>query len=139
MAETRQIGLGTLLKVDSTQGGTFVTVPLVDGVTPPPRSRARIDAKVLGDTLDVPLLGIEEVSEFSFMHHWHPGETEHEKADTLFGSKDEFDVQIVYPFATPVTDEFTVQCVELAPEQITPTGAIKRQVTLLRTTAITRT
>jgi hypothetical protein len=139
MAETRQVGLGTLFKLDSTQGGTFVTHPLTDSVTPPPRNRARIDSLVLGDTLNVPLLGVEETSEFPVTYHWHPGETEHEKLDTLFGSKAEFDVQVVYPFATPVTDEFSVRCVELTPEAITPTGTIKRTATLLRTSAITRT
>lgn len=138
MAETRQVGLGTLFKVDSTQGGTFVTHPLTDSITPPPRDRARIESLVHADTLNVPLLGVEETSEFSVTYYWHPGQTEHEKLDTLFGSKNEFDCQIVYPFATPVTDEFSVKCVNLSPEAITPTGAIKRTATLLRTTAITR-
>lgn len=138
MAEAKQIALGTLLKVDATQGGTFVTQPLVDGVTPPNRTRSEIEGKALGDTLDVPLLGIEAPSRISFTQFWHPGETEHEKLDTLFGSKDEFDVQIVTPHGTPKTDEFTAQVVEITPEQLTPTGAYKRSVTLLRTTAITR-
>lgn len=135
----KQIALGTILKTDITLAATFVTHTLVKEITPPPRLREEIDGKDLGDTFDVPLLGIEQVSKATFKQYWHPGDTEHEKMDTVFGSKISFDVQIVTPHAAPKTDKFTVKCVGLTPETLSNGGVYSRDVTLLRTSAITRT
>lgn len=136
---SKQIALGTILKTDHNTDATFESMTLVDQITPPARTREEIEGKALGDTLDVPLLGIEAPSRLEFTQYWHPGDSEHEKLDTLFGSKAEFDLQVVTPHSTPVTDEFSGQVVSLSPEQLTPSGAYKRQVVVLRTTAITRT
>lgn len=136
---SKQIALGTILKTDHNTDATFESMTLVDQITPPARTREEIEGKSLGDTLDVPLLGIEAPSRLEFTQYWHPGDSEHEKLDTLFGSKAEFDLQVVTPHSTPVTDEFSGQVVSLSPEQLTPSGAYKRQVVVLRTTAITRT
>lgn len=139
MAETKQIALGTIFKLDATQGGTFVAVPLMQNLTPPVRTRAEIESNALGDTLEVPQLGMESKSQMTFAHFWHPGQTEHEKWDTLFDSKDEADVQIVTPHGTPVTDEFTVQVVALTPQTLETNGMFRREITLNRTSDITRT
>lgn len=136
---TKQIALGTILKTDITLAATFVTHTLVKEITPPPRTREKIEGKDLADTFDVPLLGIEQESECTFKQFWHPGDTEHEKMDTVFGTKVSFDVQIVTPHGTPVTDKFTVKVVSLAPETLNTGGVYSRDVTLLRTSAITRT
>lgn len=135
---TKQISLGSLLKVDHDQNAVFESMTLVVEITPPPRTRAETDGNDLGDTLEVNLLGRESQSKMEFDQFWHPGDTEHEKMDTLFGSKAEADFQIVTPHATPVTDEFSGQVIGLTPESLTPTGAYKRKVTIQRTTAITR-
>lgn len=136
---TKQVALGTVLKTDHDQDASFDVMDCISSLTPPGRERAEIEGKCLGDTLDVPLLGIEAPSRLTFVQFWEPGDTEHEKLDTLFDSKAEFDVQIVTPHATPITDEFTAQVVRLGPEELTPDSAYKREVVLLRTTAITRT
>jgi len=136
---SKQIALGTILKTDHDQNGSFNNMTLVRQITPPTRVREEIDGKDLGDTLDVPLLGIEQVSKTTFVQFWHPGDSEHEKIDTLFVSKDEFDVQIVTPHATPVTDEFTAQVVSLSPATLETGGTYQREVVLNRTTDITRT
>ena len=135
----KQVALGTILKTDSTQGGTFVEMTIVESITPSPRERETVEGKTLGDTLDVPLMGIEGPSVMEFAQHWEPGDTEHEKLDTLFDSKDEFDVQIVTPHATPVTDEFSGKVLRLAPETLETSGAYRRTVAIQRTTDITRT
>lgn len=135
---SKQVALGTFFKIDDDTLG-FDNQTLVQEITPPPRMRAQIDADELQDTLSVPELGIEEKSEVQYMQIWHPGDTEHEKLDTLFGSMAAFDVQIVTPHATPVTDEFSAKCVGLEPEALGVDGLYRRRVTLVRTTAITRT
>ena len=139
MAASKQIALGTLLKTDASTPASFVTMTLVREVTPPPQTREEIDGKDLGDTFDVPLLGIEEVSRCVFTQFWHPGDAEHEVIDTEFDATTEFAVQIVTPHATPVTDEFNVKVVGMTPAQLNTGGTYQREVTLLRTSAITRT
>lgn len=134
----KQIALGTLLKTDITTPASFVTHTLVKEITPPPRVREEIDGKDLGDTFDVPLLGIEQVSKMTFKQYWHPGDTEHEKMDTVFGSKVAFDVQIVTPHTVPKTDKFTVKVIGLTPETLSTGGVYSRDVELLRTSSITR-
>jgi len=135
----KQIALGTLLKTDITTPASFVTHTLVKEITPPPRVREEIDGKDLGDTFDVPLLGIEQISKVTFVQYWHPGDTEHEKLDTVFGSRATFAVQIVTPHTVPKTDTFSVKVVRLAPATLSTGGTYQREVELLRTTAITRT
>lgn len=136
---SKQIALGTLLKTDATTPATFATHTLVKEITPPPRVREEIDGKDLGDTFDVPLLGIEQVSKVTYKQYWHPGDTEHELIDTKFGNQVEFSIQIVTPHTVPVTDEFTVKVVGMSPETLSTGGVYSRDVELLRTGAITRT
>lgn len=137
---TKQIGLGTLIKVDEDDSGSvFTTCTIVMDVTPAARKRARINKTSLDDTLATFAAGIEEHSEFTFMQYWHPTDTQHASIDTLFGSKAEVIWQIVYPFSTPITDQFDGWVSDLEPQQINVDGMIMRRVTIQRTTAITRT
>jgi len=135
----KQIALGTVLKTDIALAATFVSMTLVNQITPPPRSREETEGRDLGDTLTVPLQGIEAVSRMEFEQFWQPGDTEHENLDTIFDSKAEADFQIVTPHSTPVTDEFTGQVTALTPQELTVQGAYMRRVTITRTSAITRT
>jgi hypothetical protein len=139
MAEAKQIGLGTLIKLDSSGGGVFVTQPLVMSATPPPRVREEIDAVGITDTLDVPALGIEQRSYFEFAQFWHPGETEHAKIETMFATNVEGAIQIVTPHATPKTLEFDCKVTKIEPESLDASGMYKRKVTFVRTSAITLT
>ena len=136
---TRQIALGTVLSLDHDANAAFDSQTLVVQITPPPRVREEIDGKVLGDTFDVPELGIEQTSKMEFMQFWHPGDTEHEKLDTLFDSKNARPFRIVTPHSTPKTQEFSAKVVGLEPETLEQGSLYKRKVTLLRTTAITLT
>jgi len=125
--------------MDHDSSTTFDAQTLVVQLTPPPRTREEVDGKTLGDTFDVPELGIEQVSKLEFMQFWHPGDTEHEKFDTLFDSKGACPFRIVTPHATPKTQEFSAKVTGLEPESLEQGGLYKRKVTLLRTTAITLT
>lgn len=139
MPASKQLALGTVLSIDHDGNASYDSMTLVTEVTPPPRKREEVDGKTLGDTFDVPILGIEQKSQMEFMQFWHPGDTEHEKLDTLFGSKASFSARIVTPHSTPKTDEFTCQVLELTPGTLTQGKLYSRKVTLLRTGAITRT
>jgi len=129
----KQIAHGTVLNV----GGSALS--LIVGITPPPRIRQEIDGTTLTDTLEVPLLGIEQKSEIVANQFWDPGDSSHHAIDTAFDGKTELTLQIVTPHTVPVTDEFTAKVTKLEPEELTPAGAFKRKITLVRTGAITRT
>lgn len=137
---SKQIGLGTIVKVDEDDSGsTFTTCTIIMEVTPPARTRAKIDITAMEDTLATNAAGIEEHSEFKFKQFWHPTDTQHASIDTLFGNKNQVIWNIVYPFSTPITDQFEGWVSGMEPETITTSGTITRMVTIQRMTAITRT
>lgn len=132
------IGLGTVFKVDENDdAANHTAITLVMSGTPPPRTRVRIPAVALSDTLATDELGIEGVSDFVFTQFWEPGDTQHESIDTLFGSKAEVEWQIVY--TSGETDEWNGKVVDIVPQAIVHDGVYQRQVTVHRTGAITRT
>tara|TARA_R100000808_G_C2120425_1_gene131843 strand:- start:351 stop:767 length:417 start_codon:yes stop_codon:yes gene_type:complete len=135
----KQIALGTVLKTDHDANAMFDNMTLVSAITPPARTREEIEGKDLGDTLDVPLLGIEAPSRPAFVQFWEPNDSEHEKIDTLFGSKATFGIQIVSPHSVAVTDEFDCKVLSLEPAELNASGVYQRTVTLLRVGDITRT
>jgi len=139
MPASRQLALGTVLSLDHDANASFDSMTLVTQITPPPRTREEVDGKTLGDTFDVPELGIEQSSKMEFMQFWHPGDTDHEKLDALFDSKNARPFRIVTPHSTPKTDEFSAKVVGLEPETLEQGKLYSRKVVLLRTTAITRT
>lgn len=137
---TKQIGLGTLVKVDEDDSGaTFTTCTVIMDVSPPKRERELVDQTALADTLQTYAAGIEKHSEFSFTQYWHPTDTQHASIDTLFGSKTEVIWNIVYPFSSPITDSFEGFVSGLEPSTIKHNEMITRKVTIQRTTATTRT
>lgn len=133
---TKQIGLGTVIKVDEAADTSFTTVTVIIDATPPPRQRVRIDVTALDDTLATDEMGIEDKSDFVFNQYWHPGDTNHEIIDTLFNSKAAVNWQIVYPFSSTETRQFAGKVAGMVPGQITGNGTIQRQVTIHRTGAI---
>lgn len=153
MSTTKQIGLGTILDMDPANGTTWSAVSLISVLTPPGRTRAEVEAGTLGDTFHAPAQGREESSEFTFTQYWHPNDTDHERIDDAFdgtqsgNSGDVGDVaawRITYPHggtasgSTAPIDTFSGWVKTIGPEQVEPNGLFSRQVTIQRTTAITR-
>lgn len=137
---TKQLGLGTLVKVDEDDSGSvFTTCTILMETTPPKRERELVDATALDDTLQTYSPGNEKHSEFSFTQYWHPTDTQHASIDTLFGAKTLVLWNIVYPFSSPVTDSFEGFVSALEPASIKHNEHISRKVTIQRTGAITRT
>jgi hypothetical protein len=124
------LGLGTVVKVAD------AAITLLLSATPPKRSRVLIDGTALADTLATNELGIESHSEFVFTQFWEPNDTMHQSIDTLFENKTEAVFKTEY--TNGVSDSFSGKVSELAPQQIESGGLIQRQVTIQRTTAITR-
>lgn len=133
MAKAKTIAHGSSL-----QNGT-TTCTLVAAIDPPPRRRAMIDGRDMTDDFDVPLLGIEERSEWSVEQYWTPGEAEDDAFDTAFGAKTELTMKIVTVHSTPKTLSIPCKVVGLEPQQLTPDGLYKRKINFVRTGDITTT
>jgi hypothetical protein len=133
MAKAKQIAHGTSVLNNTT------TLTLIGSIDPPPRKRALIDGRDMADAFDVPLLGIEERSEWSLEEYWQPGDTEDEAFDTAFGAKTELTMKIVTPHTVPKTDSIPSKVVGIEPQTLTPDGLYKRKINFVRTGAITRT
>jgi hypothetical protein len=129
---TKQIALGAILKLDTVAQGCL------QSIQPPSRTYQRVDQTCLDDTLVTSLQGIEDSDDISFSQIWHPTDSNHELVETAFAAKATVAVDVVYPFATPVTDSFSALVTDIAPQTLEVNGIISRQVTLHRTTAVTR-
>ena len=127
MAKAKQIALGTTIL----QGTTTIT--MCGQIDPPPRKRAQVDGVTLTDTFDVPLLGIEEKSEYSLTQIWHPGEAEDDALDTAFAGKTALTIKIVTPHTPAKNLSIPSQVIGLGPESLQPNGVYKRKVDFLRT------
>jgi hypothetical protein len=132
----RVLGLGTLVKVDDDDSGaTYTTLVLMTDVTPPPRRRVRVDATALEDTLATDGAGIEDKSDFKFLHFYDPGATNDTIVATLFAAKTQVLWQILY--ADSGTETFEGIVMEISPQTITGDKYLMREVTVHRVTAST--
>jgi hypothetical protein len=153
MSTKKQIGLGSLFEMDPAGGSTYVAVSMVINLTPPGRERETADGGVLDEALDVPVQAREAASETRFLQFWEPGDTDHERLDTVFegtggaGSQDVGDVatfRITYPHdgtatsSTAPIDTFSGWVKRLGPESVDASGTYRREVVIQRTTDITR-
>ncbi len=139
---SRGLGLGTVIGVDENDGGSvYTTITLITDFTPPARRRERIDGSALDSTLATYEGGIEQHSEFTFTQFWEPGDTQHASIDTLFalGSATTGKVlwQITYTVGSDV-DSFEGWVSDMEPQPVAVNNLYKRQVTIQRTSAITR-
>lgn len=135
---SKYLGLGTLFKVDEDDSGsTFTTITLCIDGTPPKRSRVRIDATGLTDTLSTYKMGMEDFSEFSFTQFWDPLDTQHVSLDTLFGAKTQVIWTITY--TSTEVDSFEGFVSELSPTTVAKDQLLQRKVVVQRKTATTRT
>jgi hypothetical protein len=137
MAVSKQIGHGAAVAWDAAGSTTWATIGLIESATPPTRKRARIEGTALEDTLEVYAPGIEEYSEFTFTHFWHPSESAHEALVTSFDAKGIANWKITYPDAS--TDIFLGFISDLGPESIESKKTMRQQVTVQRTGAIAHT
>lgn len=153
MSTKKQIGLGSLFEVDPAGGTTYVAVSMVINMTAPGRERETADGGVLGESFNSPVQGREGPSESRFLQFWEPGDADHERLDDLFdgsagaGSQAVGDIatfRITYPHggtrggSTAPTDAFSGWVKLLGPTSVDASGTFQREVSIQRTTDITR-
>jgi len=153
MSTKKQIGMGMIVEMDPAGGTSYSAITMAINCTPPGREREIADGGVLGENFHVPVQGREAASEVTIAQFWEPGDTDHELIDTAFdgsggsGSQSIGDVvsfRFVYPHdgtasgSVAPTDAFSGFIKNIGPQSIEVTGTIRREVTIQRTTDITR-
>ena len=148
----RSTALGSIVSADfAGVATTYTVIGLVTGFTPPARPGTEADGKTLGDTLDVPIQGIEGPAEFVFTQFYQPAEPEVAKIDLAFDNRNKdaagggvVSIRVAYPHDgiesgdTMPTEEFDVNVMNIGPESIDePNSTFKRVVTCRRITDIT--
>jgi hypothetical protein len=129
---TKLLGLGTTGTVNA------AALTLLIDATPPARKRVLIDGSGLADTLATYEAGIEDFSEYMFTQYWEPGDAAHEAIDTLFGSKAEVAITLVYTDTGTTTDTFNGIVSDLEPQPIQKDNLLMRKVTIQRTGDLSR-
>ena len=141
---TKTLGSGILLKYDENgDTASHTTIGEIINITPNTISCEDVDVT----TTDAAFMAflpseVDDNGEVTFEQVWHAGDTNHELVDTAFDNRDvayTYEWQIVYPYATPVTDEFTAYVKSIGPASIDAKSVIKRTVVLKLTSAIART
>jgi hypothetical protein len=73
-----------------------------------------------------------------FTQYWEPGDAAHEAIDTLFGSKAEVAITLVYTDTGTTTDTFNGIVSDLEPQPIQKDNLLMRKVTIQRTGDLSR-
>ncbi len=139
MPQKKQLAKGTLVKVNGTTRGRIETF------TPPGREFNRVDAPELNpqDDAGSPLpfdpmeLGDEVPGEFSWTEYYDPRNADATSLDSLMEARAAVAFALVTPHATSATISFSGKIVKLGTQQLTKQGYYKRDVTCIRTSAIT--
>lgn len=139
MGQKKTLAKGTIIKLDGTAYGR------VETFDPPGQEYSTVEAPELNpqDDAGSPLafdpveFGDEIAGEFSFTHYWDPRHADATSLETKFGTKATIAVQIVTPHATSATLSFSGKIKRLGPQQLTKLGWYKREVVMVRTTAVT--
>lgn len=143
---------GVAVRIDFGDGDGFQTQGLTDSITPWPRTKTVIDTPDF-DCDASSSVGREEQSTLVFGQYWDAQDSVHNKVDLNFEDsktdkdKLEVTVQLVWPSykttgaltSAIVTEEAPCQIASIEPEELSPEGHFKRNVTLVRTGAITKT
>jgi len=138
--QRKTLGKGTIVKVNGTERGRIISFDL------PAQEYAQIEAPELnpqddsGTTLpfDPVELGDEVKSEFKWMEYWDPRHADGTGLETLYAAKAAVAFALLTPHTTnDATLSFSGKITKLGPQQLTKTNYYQREVTCIRTTAIT--
>lgn len=139
MGQKKVLCKGTFVKLDGTAYGR------VETVNPPAWEYSTVEAPELNpqdDTgaalaFDPVELGDQIPGEFSFVHYWEPTHADGTLLETKFAAKTTIVVTLTTPHSTAQNITFSGKVKKLGPQQMTKLGYFKREVTMIRTTAIT--
>lgn len=136
MTAKKRTGHKSELSLDGTK------LVFVKSITPPSKSRGKIDLTDLDDEImiytdeDVP-----EIGEVELEVYWHPNDTNAELLDTLFDQDDPDDrigEWVITYTKHAVTDSFSGFIVKVEPSALESKAHVGRKVTIQPTTTITR-
>lgn len=130
-----QLGLATVPKWDSEDNGSVTdTITLVTRVQPPPRTRVRIDARVLGESLAVDALGIEAQSDYVFTYLYEANDTQHAAFRTAFAAKTQTLFNLTYQAGD--IEQFDGKIVSMVPQPAGVDDLHAEEITVHRAGAI---
>ena len=127
----RQLGLGTIFKVDDDDSGSvFTTITLSLEGTPPNRTRRKIPGEVLGDTLATYMFGIEDYSTVSFVIYCEVNDTQHAMLRTLFTNKSQVLWNFTYASADVEQADYVIS--SIVPRSFGVDTLLAEEITLER-------
>lgn len=137
--QKKTLAKGTLVKVNGTTRGRIETFD------PPGQEYSTVEAPELNPqddagvslAFDPLILGDEVPGEFKWVEYWDPRHADATGLETLFTAKADVTFALVTPHATSATLSFSGKITKLGGQQLTKRGYFKREVTCIRTTAIT--
>ncbi len=137
MAKVKRLGTGITLMINAAKVG------FVKSLTPPPKTRAKVDVtdteSLFMDYLDgdIPDLGTVKIT-----CGWDPADTGDAAIDTIFDDVDSADRQktfvIIYPKHLK-QDTFTARILSITPAATKHDGEVTRDIEAVVTSAIART
>lgn len=137
MAQSKNIGHGvTFARV--TAGPT--TIGQIRSIQPPSKSREKVPATDLDDTVQVFLSGSPpEIGEVAITMFWTSGEANDELLDTDFDAGTTASWKVVYPAPISRTCTFSAWIMSLTPAEVVSNGTIERTAVFVPTTLLTWT
>lgn len=141
MAKKRTVGRGAKVSVSVLNDTTYIDVGAVTNVTPPPQEKAVIDKTAMEDTVAVGDAGIEQLSEFVFESFHDPSDATDDAIDALYGSNADagWRIDAKYSSTQVWRKAFTGIVTKIVPTGYDGNGRLTRNVTVVRTGAITDT
>jgi len=138
----RQIAKGIICNYD-VNGDLTVddTIGEIRNLTPPPKSADTVDVTIVGDEVEqLYPAETDNAGEYTFEQIWHISDTNHELLDTAFNTRDTTKLylwNIIFPFTTPKTQQFSGWVKSLTPSQVDAKGVFSRTCVIQLTSAIT--
>lgn len=132
-------GCGTILSLDESGGTTYTAVSNIANVTPATQSRVIVESPELDTCENNGDAGREEVKTMSFMQYWEPGDTDHERVDTMYANNTDGGWKIEYGHDYAVSQPaqtFNGKVQEMAPAQVVSEEVVQRSVTIVLTSSI---
>ena len=135
-------GCGTILSLDESGGTTYTPVSNIANVTPPsPGERTQVSAPELDTCIDDPELGMKGPRTFAFTQYWEPGDTDHERLDTMYDANTMGGWQIEYPHGpygvSQPKQTFNGKVQSIGNTQTGPNDTFQRDVVILVNGTIT--
>lgn len=134
---TRTIGIGSVVKVDTAGGTSWVTLGKVTKIKPAGTAVEMVDTTVLADTREHMQGGIQKATRITMTMLWVNSATTFADLDTACKAKANANWQFITPHGTPQTHTIKGIIEELQPEEVSVKEGMAFSVTICTTDVIT--